>query len=127
MRFFHDGNFFLVPGDKSALNPSGLRLGTPALTTRGLKEDDMAQVASLIHKGKDEKSSILFYFWILKTNYVLNLGILLAQEVQTASGPKLADFKSVLQKDEVFVDKIQKLKNEVESFAEKFYMPGQSI
>ncbi|GLG95284.1 Serine hydroxymethyltransferase [Gryllus bimaculatus] len=33
-----------VPGDKSALNPSGIRLGTPALTTRGLKEDDMDEV-----------------------------------------------------------------------------------
>lgn len=41
----------LVPGDKSALNPSGIRLGTPALTTRGLKEDDMAVVASFLHKG----------------------------------------------------------------------------
>ncbi|XP_065218924.1 serine hydroxymethyltransferase isoform X2 [Planococcus citri] len=93
-----------VPGDKSALNPSGLRLGTPALTTRGLSEDDMAQVASLIHKG-----------------------ILLAQEVQAASGPKLADFKSVLHKDAVFVEKVKKLKNEVESFAGKFFMPGQGI
>lgn len=93
-----------VPGDKSALNPSGIRLGTPALTTRGLKEDDMAHVASFIHKG-----------------------VLLAQEVQATSGPKLADFKSVLQKDATFVSKVQTLKNDVESFAEKFFMPGQSI
>lgn len=47
-----------VPGDKSALNPSGIRLGTPALTTRGLKEDDMAKVASFIHKGKNYSTYI---------------------------------------------------------------------
>jgi glycine hydroxymethyltransferase len=29
---------------------SGIRLGTPALTTRGMKEEDMAVVASLIHR-----------------------------------------------------------------------------
>lgn len=41
----------LVPGDKSAMNPYGIRLGTPALTTRGLKENDISVVAELIHKG----------------------------------------------------------------------------
>lgn len=40
-----------VPGDKSALNPSGIRLGTPALTTRGLVEADIDKVAEFIHKG----------------------------------------------------------------------------
>ena len=27
------------------MNPSGLRIGTPALTTRGLVEDDMREIA----------------------------------------------------------------------------------
>lgn len=40
-----------VPGDKSALNPGGLRFGTPALTTRGLIESDIDQVVEFIHQG----------------------------------------------------------------------------
>jgi glycine hydroxymethyltransferase len=40
------------PGDRSALRPSGLRLGTPALTSRTLKEADMEKVADFIHRGK---------------------------------------------------------------------------
>jgi len=39
------------PGDKSALRPSGLRLGTPALTSRGLLECHMEKVAEFIHRG----------------------------------------------------------------------------
>jgi hypothetical protein len=40
-----------VPGDKSAMNPSGIRLGTPSLTTRGLLEKDMEQVVAFIHSA----------------------------------------------------------------------------
>lgn len=36
--------------DKSPLITSGIRLGTPALTTRGMKEKDMEQIAVMIDK-----------------------------------------------------------------------------
>src|SRR5829696_7619275 len=38
-----------IPFDeRPPMNPSGLRIGTPALTTRGLTEDDMREVARVI-------------------------------------------------------------------------------
>ena len=44
-----------IPGDSSALNPSGLRLGTAAITTRGATEDDCAQIASLIAQALNSR------------------------------------------------------------------------
>jgi glycine hydroxymethyltransferase len=38
-----------IPFDpRPPMNPSGLRIGTPALTTRGLVEDDMTEIAAVI-------------------------------------------------------------------------------
>ncbi len=37
-----------IPGDETAGRPSGIRLGTPWISQRGLKEPDMAQLAQLI-------------------------------------------------------------------------------
>jgi glycine hydroxymethyltransferase len=38
-----------IPFDeRPPMNPSGLRIGTPALTTRGLAEDDMEEIAAVI-------------------------------------------------------------------------------
>lgn len=37
-----------IPGDKSALDPSGIRMGTPWVTQRGLKEKEMVQLADII-------------------------------------------------------------------------------
>ena len=40
-----------VPGDKSALIPGGIRVGTPALTSRGFEEAHFESVAEYIHRG----------------------------------------------------------------------------
>ncbi|KAJ9156653.1 Serine hydroxymethyltransferase [Pleurostoma richardsiae] len=40
-----------VPGDRSALTPGGLRMGTPAMTTRGFSEDDFSRVADIVDRA----------------------------------------------------------------------------
>jgi glycine hydroxymethyltransferase len=40
-----------VPGDKSALVPGGLRMGTPAMTTRGFSEADFERVADVVDRA----------------------------------------------------------------------------
>ena len=40
---------FLIPGDtESPARTSGIRLGSPAMTTRGLKEEDFAKIGQII-------------------------------------------------------------------------------
>ena len=40
-----------VPGDTSALTPGGIRMGAPALTSRGFKEDDFSKVAEFFDRA----------------------------------------------------------------------------
>jgi len=89
-----------VAGDKSALNPGGIRIGTPALTTRGFKEADFVKVADLIHKGVE-----------------------IAKEVKMATSEgRLKDFKQYLEDNEV--PALAELKAEVKALASSFPMPG---
>lgn len=88
-----------VPGDKSALMPGGIRLGTPAATTRGLTEEDFARVAEFVDRATD-----------------------IALEVK-ADTKKIAAFRAALADPEAAAEaypKIKALKEEVVAFSRTF-------
>ena len=39
-----------MPGDRSAASPGGVRIGAPALTTRGFKEAEFVEIAGFLDR-----------------------------------------------------------------------------
>ena len=89
-----------VPGDKSAFNPGGIRLGTPALTSRGFVEDDFKKVAQFLDRA-------------------IKIGL----RIQKEKGKLLKHFIPALYDD----DEVKKLKEEVKQFSSVFNMPGYML
>lgn len=89
-----------VPGDKSALIPHGLRLGTPAMTTRGFGEEEFKRVVAFIDRAVKITRNVS----------------------DSVNGTKLKDFKDTLKDGESFSD-IAALKQEVCDFCKDFYIP----
>ncbi|AEO68008.1 a040cc72-ded3-4517-baa7-e70261d2e1d3 [Thermothielavioides terrestris] len=90
-----------VPGDKSALTPGGLRIGTPAMTSRGFGEADFERVATYIDES-----------------------IKICKEVQAAlpkEANKLKDFKVKVASGEVA--RINELKKEISEWCQTFPLP----
>lgn len=97
-----------IPGDTSAINPGGVRLGSPALTSRGLDADDFDRVAEFLHRGcelavKVQKKAL---------------------EDSTNGKVLLRVFEAKLKEDEDLRRELGGLKEEVEEFASAFEMPG---
>lgn len=88
-----------VPGDTSALVPGGIRMGTPALTTRGFVEADFVRVADLFARA-------------IKITVAVN------DKVKAAGGKKLKDFRDSL--DAKQPDELKELRSEVATFAKSF-------
>jgi glycine hydroxymethyltransferase len=86
-----------IAGDKSALYPGAIRIGTPAVTTRGMKEEDMEKIAEFLDR-------------------IIKLSI----KTQEKSGKNINDFLAKIEKEE----EIKVLSEDVENFATQFYMPG---
>ena len=90
-----------TPGDKSALTPMGIRIGAPAMTSRGLGEDDFKRIAKYI-----------------------DTCIKLCKRVQgelPKENNKLKDFKAKVASGEV--EEINSLKKEIASWAVTFPLP----
>ena len=49
-------NYNMLPGDKDARNPSGLRIGVQEMTRFGMKEAEMGELASLMRAGLEGKT-----------------------------------------------------------------------
>ena len=83
-----------VTGDKSAVIPGGVRIGTPAVTSRGMKEKDIKEVAKILLRG--------------------------AKICQKYKTMKMKDFTRAVQGDY----EVEQLRKDVISFATQFPVPG---
>ncbi|KAK9471104.1 cytosolic serine hydroxymethyltransferase [Dipodascopsis tothii] len=89
-----------IPGDKSALVPGGIRIGAPAMTTRGFGEADFAKVVEYIDRAVE---------------YAIKTQASLPKEAN-----KLKDFKAVVAKGS---EELSALKKEVAAWASQFPLP----
>ncbi|KAL5729537.1 glycine hydroxymethyltransferase [Ranunculus cassubicifolius] len=92
-----------VPGDKSALVPGGIRIGTPAMTTRGFTEKELVATAEFIHEGVE-----------------------IAVEAKSLVGSsKLKDyFEFIKSPDFPLLGRVLELQKKVEALTTQFPLPG---
>jgi len=86
-----------VHGDASALSPGGVRIGAPAMTTRGCTSADFQKIGDFLDRCCQ-----------------------IALKIQAEKGKKLKDFEAAVPGNA----DVQQLKQEVEAWASKFGYPG---
>jgi glycine hydroxymethyltransferase len=104
-------NKITCPGDNSSLDPSGMRFGTPALTSRNFKEKDFEQVVDYIIEGVE-----------------------ISQDIKNSlTSTLMEDFKSKLDSFDLdaetktaddFQMRLASLRDRVENFMVAYPMPG---
>jgi glycine hydroxymethyltransferase len=90
-----------IPGDKSALTPCGVRIGAPAMTSRGMGEDDFKRIAGYIDQS-------------------INLCKKIQSELPKEAN-KLKDFKAKVASETV--PEILELRKEIAAWASTFPLP----
>ncbi|KAI6184560.1 Serine hydroxymethyltransferase [Aphelenchoides bicaudatus] len=89
------------PGDTSPFRPGGIRLGTPALTSRGFKEGDFVEVANFIHKAVE-----------------------VYRKHESRIGKTVKEWNQFSSTDKEFRGDLEAIAHEVEQFTAKFEIPG---
>ena len=87
-----------VHGDSSALSPGGVRIGAPAMTTRGCSTEDFKKIAIFLDRACK-----------------------IALAIQAEKGKKLKDFEVGLEENK---KEIPELRKDVQAFASGFGFPG---
>lgn len=95
----------MIITDTSSIIPSGIRVGTPAMTTRGFVEKDFTWVANVLDKG-------------------VNIASDLQQELK---GTNLKTFKKAIGEHPDTMRRIQELRNEVIEYIGDYPMPGYNV
>jgi len=91
-----------IPGDTSALTPGGIRMGSPALTSRGFVEEDFVKVADFFDRA-----------------------VSIAKKLKdSAGGKKLKDFRKMCEVGPSVDPELEALRNEVMEFACTFPTVG---
>merc|ERR1719393_442290 len=85
-----------VPGDASALSPGGVRIGAPAMTTRGCTKEDFKTIAGFLSRCCE-----------------------ISVKIQKEKGKKLKDFEEGLKDDA----EVKQLQSEVQAWASGFGYP----
>lgn len=95
-----------VPGDTSALNPSGIRMGAHAMTSRGCVEGDFERIAGLLDDG-----------------------LRITAEVKARVGGKLKDFRAYMAEDGDGANEpaVRALRERVSEFAKAFDPVGWDV
>lgn len=91
-----------IPGDTSALTPGGIRMGTPALTSRGFMETDFVKVAEFFDRAVE----------------------IAVKLKNTEQGKKLKGFKDMCAVGPSVDTELEKLRDEVMEFACSFPTVG---